>query len=353
MHIACALLHTLTHTYIHTKKGNIICKCLCSQEMNAEIEMNKKKDNNSWRRRRRRWEVASAITELNIRPKIKVCISMESTFFTVYRIHSRFSHAFLFSFFCNSRLLNVCWALWIENVKHMDIQSLRSEKKDSLSHYLLSEEKKKCVRSQFFFLPFSVYCSVCFFCSSCALWQRNVHIVCLKHILPYRMKRPKCKICEYLHNWMIWYSIRQFECLSSLWCYNMGCVCNVVQALDRFVCTPLAPFAFLTWKKKQRTEYVHLCVQTEKISGSFVRKSIKMKKAKEKKRKRKRLENFEIEVRKRTWFLALNFSQIKTHTLLFLRPHSPALPLSCNRQNTLHKHWKKCTACSSYFICFL
>lgn len=47
------------------------------------------------------------------------------------------------------------------------------------------------------------------------LWQQNVHCLCLLWI------ETKCKICEYLHNWMIWYSIRQFEYLLSLWCAHV------------------------------------------------------------------------------------------------------------------------------------
>lgn len=48
-----------------------------------------------------------------------------------------------------------------------------------------------------------------------------------------RIKREtKCKICEYLHNWMIWYSIRQFECLSSLWCVRVE---RPTSSKDRFV----------------------------------------------------------------------------------------------------------------------
>lgn len=59
------------------------------------------------------------------------------------------------------------------------------------------------------------------------LWQRNVYrlcvymcttLVCSSSSSECTTRKTKCKICEYLHNWMIWYSIRQFECLSSLWC---------------------------------------------------------------------------------------------------------------------------------------
>lgn len=119
------------------------------------------------------------------------------------------------------------------------------------------------------------------------LWQRNVHR--LYHIILFffaqrkrerekeRMKREtKCKICEYLHNWMIWYSIRQFECLSSLWCVRVE---RPTSSKDRFVYISSLSHSMLLhlFKEIFRTTYTSVTREREevrektKISGSFGR----------------------------------------------------------------------------------
>lgn len=92
-----------------------------------------------------------------------------------------------------------------------------------------------------------------------------------------RMKREtKCKICEYLHNWMIWYSIRQFECLSSLWCVRVE---RPTSSKDRFVYISSLSHSMLLhlFKEIFRTTYTSVTREREevrektKISGSFGR----------------------------------------------------------------------------------
>lgn len=126
-------------------------------------------------------------------------------------------------------------------------------------YYLLSNKRRKIILPRSFrCVIFFIFCTSFVFFFVCtvlccdavvisaalfgSLWHKNAgrvhtrahtHSVCVAGItfcLPSKLHersvctiyRPKCKICEYLHNWMIWYSIRQFECHSSLWCL---CVC--------------------------------------------------------------------------------------------------------------------------------
>lgn len=96
------------------------------------------------------------------------------------------------------------------------------------------------------------------------LWQRNVHR--LYHIILFFLKREtKCKICEYLHNWMIWYSIRQFECLSSLWCVRVE---RPTSSKDRFVYISSLSHSMLLHLFKEIFRTTYTSVTRERERGS-------------------------------------------------------------------------------------
>lgn len=157
--------------------------------------------------------------------KIKICI--DGAYFALCLLsNSRIICTFYFTIFD----FNVCVCFEyhsMENAQHMMwIQQL------GITCY--RKERKNNFFTRWLSLLIFRFSTVYFFPSfhnPGTLWQQNVHCLCLLWI------ETKCKICEYLHNWMIWYSIRQFEYLLSLWCAHV-CVHDErtsKQSNDRFV----------------------------------------------------------------------------------------------------------------------